>query len=191
MDSTTFENILSVFGESFDVEMANLGNVCIVVDGSQQPITYPKRTLKPFDYLIFLYTVNTCQQVFQLSHEIMHVITDCEPTKPELKKWGEGLSVAATIYILRRFKEIDEKWTNYYNDSVSNAKEYCGVSPQQGISLAEAIYNNKDGWHAVSYLHDYSSDKTLADIRDNRLKLCQNEDETNFINTAYKILAEG
>jgi len=182
-----FEEIISLYGEVYN--MNTYKNVCIVT--GNDPIVYKKEKLITYDYLVFIYASDIYQMTYQLSHEIAHIITNCQPetSNKYLLIWSEGLACAASYYITRRLSDKDASWNHYYNKAKQSAKIYHEVLPSQQLEIAEEIYNNKSGWKAIAHSIDWDRCNTLCEIKCEFILKCTNNDEKDFIEKIYNILS--
>jgi len=144
------DTVISVYADAFGKQ--TLSEIKLQINICNQPITYlPSDSWGGF--MIFLPVKEVCyaQMIYQLSHELSHVVMNCYPRKRQLEVIGESLCCAATFYAMDVV--IKDKWTANSNLSqLTIADDSYSKNGQPYIeALSLYLTNAKQKWILFQY----------------------------------------
>jgi hypothetical protein len=145
--NSILDHILSVFMRYFQINVE-----CNILHGEIQ-ICYPKRLNEgqPYEYIIIISadTFDWAQTIYQLAHEISHLIMECYPDNQKYKWISECLCEAASLFIIN---EISIIWNKEPYDKGFIVKD---SNIPYAVSLKGYLENKISKIKIVSSLKDY------------------------------------
>lgn len=146
--------IISIFKDNFSI--AHLESVPVVISSrpntSQNPSPYTQPLYSPHGFVAYVDYESTyyCQLMYQLAHELCHVVTRCFPKHDEYKWISETMSGAASFYLMfktsKRWKHhpLLSKKLGYYSDAVSEYFDNMVATSKSNIPIRSFFKNHED-----------------------------------------------
>jgi hypothetical protein len=140
-DSFVIEYVINHFQNKFKTCLLNEKSI-FISHNTDYPIAFSKRVnpLLEYDYIILITNENSyySQLIYQLAHEMSHVVMDCCPDEPKFKWISECLCEAASCYMLLNgvefFRGLNnhdyaDKMEDYLINHTSRSLRRYGSSP--------------------------------------------------------------